>query len=161
MTVREPVSRVIDIATPEWCWSRLSGTSEGCLSYRTERRQTNLAVLYALDGHQITIPIAAYNETGYLADHAEVTLEVNGSTVDGMVWTVRASGRANLQPSDRPGVDASRRGHPAYGEESSTDILNIPVVRIRGFYETSLRTTDIPAIARPGLEGRFSRGRER
>jgi hypothetical protein len=146
-SLSHPDSRVIDIASPEFCWSHLRAESEGRMSYRTPRRPTSLAVLYTLHNQEISIPVAAFNDTAHLAVGAEVTLEVTGSIRNGALWTVRATGCATLRTGGNPGcggIPVSSE-HPVDRRASGMDHLLVPVLRIRGFYETSLGTTDAPA----------------
>lgn len=131
-------SRLIDLATPDWCWARLSGASEGVLSYRGERRHSSLAVAYTLTDRQITIPVATFNDAGHLAAGNEVTLEVIGHFDGDLRWVVRATGFAEqVFLPDRSGRSRTRLKRPVHGAPVGADGLLLTVSRIRGFEETS------------------------
>lgn len=74
--------RIIDIGPPEWCWSHLSDADEGTLSFRTSRGLITVAVPYTI-ADQITIPVAPFNDTAWLATPRVATLEVTGHGDDG------------------------------------------------------------------------------
>jgi hypothetical protein len=138
-------SRIIDLATPVWCWARLRRATEGTLSYRSARGAASLAVGYTLTDRQIVIPIAAYDGRAHLAIDTEVTLGLTGHDEDGLRWVVRASGIAGLAiaSSGSTGLAACRQSHPAHGAPSpANEALLLPIARLRGFYETSLHTND-------------------
>ena len=140
MTPLAPVeTRYIDIASPDWCWSRLADADEGRLSYSTSRGQVSLAVPYAVTNEQITIPMASFNDAGWLAVDSEATLEVIG-TQSNLGWLVRATGiahRAGL-PSAWKRMN-SRQCHPAAGSAwppgGASEWLMLPEVRLRGYCE--------------------------
>lgn len=144
MTAPSRSDRIIDVGPPEWCWSRLRDAEEGILSYATPRGRLGLAVPYAAMDGLITIPMAPFNESGWLAADGEVALEVTGTDPDYLRWVVRATGRARRAAP--PGAPPAQRGHPAagYGWPASapSDRLVLHPVRLRGYYEILL--TDEP-----------------
>jgi hypothetical protein len=138
-------ARIIDLATPPWCWAQLRSATEGILSYRSARGLASLAVTYTLTDRQIVIPIAAYNGRAHLAIDTEVTLALTGQDDEGLRWVVRATGIADLAvaSSGSGGLTACRQSHPAHGAASrANEALLLPVARLRGFYETSLHAHD-------------------
>ena len=115
MTSSSPAdTRIFDIGPPEWCWSRLADAEEGILSYATVRGRVALAVPYAVANRRLTIPLGAFNRTGWSAVDAEATLEVSGADADDRRWMVRATGTAQRAEAG----------------------LVLPVVRLRGCYES-------------------------
>jgi hypothetical protein len=143
--------RIIDIGPPEWCWSHLSDADEGLLSYQTSRGPITLAVLYTIADQQITIPVAPFNDTAWLATGRDATLEVTGHGDDGLRWVVRATGPVKRTESMSPTrQEISRLSHPANGPNwratASSDQLVLPSARVRGFYETSLQPSVLPGI---------------
>ena len=144
--------RIIDIGPPEWCWGHLRGADEGILSYQTSRGRIALVVPYTIAGQQITIPVAPFNDTAWLAAGGEATLEVTGIDDAGQRWVVRASGlvqAGSLRPTDQ---NFARRCHPANGpgwrSQAVSDRLVLPSARVRGFYETSLELS-VDSIRQP------------
>ena len=135
-------SQVIDIGTTSWCWSQLGLGGEGILSYPGARGRASLAVPYVVVDHQISISLAPFNHTGWLAEGTDTRLEVTGRTPDDQRWVVRATGQAKRGDRSGPAGDAhARRVHPSSGVGYDTavrsDRLFLQDPRVRGFSETS------------------------
>ena len=133
-------SRIIDIGASEWCWSQLGAGGEGILTFKAARGRSSLAVPYAVTGRQISIQLAAFNETGWRAAGVDAQLAVSGLTADDMRWVVRATGLAErARPS---ALEHSQQVHPANpvgsGSAVSSDWLRLRTPHVRGFYETSI-----------------------
>ena len=142
MSLPQADSRIIDIAPASWCKTRLAGAEEGLLSYPSPHGRVALAVPYAVSDEQITIPLAPFNCTGWLAEEQEATLEVMGVDGEDVRWTVRATGTAQRAGSHGSALDrsVSRRSHPAAGTGwpavVGSEWLVLTGFRLRGFYET-------------------------
>ncbi|WP_375431852.1 hypothetical protein [uncultured Friedmanniella sp.] len=132
---------VIDIGAPGWCWSRLGTTGEGILSYDGPRGRQSLAVPYTVTGRQIAIPLASFNDAGWLAAGNETRLEVS-SRPGTQRWVVRATGMAERDPAEPDRLAYSRYVHPANNPGSNSAALSRRLVlvapRVRGFYETTV-----------------------
>lgn len=132
---------VIDVGTAGWCWSRLGPGGEGILSYEASRGRRSLAVPYTVSGQEIAIPLAPFNDAGWLAVGTEAQLEVTGVTPDDLRWVVRVTASAErANPATSAGLAQSRRMHPStsagHGAVVGSDRLALRTPRVRGFYET-------------------------
>jgi len=140
--------RLTYIGAPGWCWSHLADAEEGVLSYSTPRGPVALAVPYAVTNHQITIPMAPFNDTGWLATDGEATLEVTGTDSEDMRWRVRATGLARRAASWSAASIIARQSHPAAGNGcpsvAPADGLVLPSARVRGSYQT--RSPEAPSF---------------
>jgi len=135
-------TRIIDICPPGWCWSRLAEANEGILSRATRHGRITLPVPYAIAHQEIAIPMATFTSGVWSAADGEATLEVTGDAAENQRWLVRATG--SVQRVRRTSAPES-------------DWLVLQPVRLRGFYETSVR------LARDGaavLPPEFSSGRQ-
>ena len=136
--------RIAYVGAPGWCWSRLADAEEGILSYSTARGPVAIAVPYAVTNQMITIPMAPFNDTGWLATDGEATLEVTGTDSEDMRWRVRATGLARRAASSGGASSMlARCSHPAAGNGCSSVVpstgLVLPSPRVRGFYQTCTR----------------------
>lgn len=143
-TFSDPGSRVIDIGTPDWCWTQLATVSEGLLTYRSPRGRLSLVVPYTVAEDQIMIPMAPFNEPGWLAAGGEVTLEVMGAHDADLRWVVRASTVAVRMPTATRTGGTLRPWHPSDGFRPGSEQLDgllLPAPRVRGFYQTSIHSS--------------------
>jgi len=124
MTLAHVETRIIDICPPGWCWSRLAEADEGVLTFTTPQGRVALTVPYTVTDQQIAIPMATFDPAVLSAADGEATLEVIGVATENQRWLVRATGTA--QPAGSPGAPGS-------------DWLMLPPIRLRGYYETSIR----------------------
>lgn len=141
--ISDATSRVIDIGTPDWCWSKLGGDKQGALSYQGAYGRVCLDVGYAVTGHQVTIALASSTSTGWSAAGEEACLEITGSTEDELRWVVRATGVAERShPGRSAELALCRTLHPALGTSGVSarpeDGLVLLSLRVRGFYETAI-----------------------
>lgn len=139
----DPDAHVIDLATPDWCWSRLLGTTVGVLSSRGARGPLSLPVTYTVDDGRVLIPIESFSETAHLFAGRVLSLGLAGHAQDGLCWVVRATGVAHLSLLAHGTLVACRSSHPAHGgAPHGSDALLLAVDRLRGYFETPLHPVE-------------------
>lgn len=160
MTARPRADRqVLEIDSPRWCWSKLTSTREGILSFSSSSRQLTLAVPYAVDRQQVIIKLAGLNTTGWRAAGIKATLEISGTDRDRRRWLVRATGHAHRITSSEhdTALLASPLDRPRLASDAPGSQLTMPLVDVRGFYEpvplrrpAATRNPRRPTVTDPG-----------
>jgi hypothetical protein len=121
---------------PYWCWSQLTSTREGILSFSSSGRQVTLAVPYAVERQRLIIAIAPRNVIGWRAVGTRVALEIAGTDEDRSRWLVRATGHVHRDASSRhdAALLASPLDRPRLSSDPPAHQLTMPLVYVRGFY---------------------------
>jgi hypothetical protein len=140
-TLPEADHSLVEIDSPHWCWSRLTSTKEGILSFLSSGRPVRLAVPYAVDRQQVIIALAPINTAGWRAAGRKATLEIHGTEPDRRRWLVRASGHAHRTTSTErdAALLASPLERPRLASDDAPSELRMPLVYVRGFYEPVVR----------------------
>jgi hypothetical protein len=134
-------ARVIHLADPGWCWTRLRSTALGVLSSQSPAPPVAEDVTYTVVGGEIVVPVPWDSEALHLLAGHEVTLGLSGRGEDGLRWVLRASGVAEfaMVRSSPVTLEDCRSSHPAHGPAfASTDTMLVAVDRLRGYHETPL-----------------------
>jgi hypothetical protein len=108
---------VVRIRTPEWCRSRLGPVTDGLLNGCQERRpRPPLSVACVADQADVVFVVRDQPEQTWSLVWTTVTIEVSGTSPDGLLWVVQARGTCERErlPS-WAAVSWARSSHPAFG----------------------------------------------
>ena len=137
----ERAGRVVQLADPGWCWSRLAGARRGVLTLDGVVGSAGLHVDFTMDDLQVLIPVPAKDKVLRRMADLDVTLSLAGRADDGLRWVVRVTGVALLfaVPSGSGGGEPTRAVQP--GRAAAIPLnhsLLLPVERLRGYQESRL-----------------------
>lgn len=127
-------SRVIQLQTPDWCWSVLTAHDEGLLYYASDQGQVHQPVHYAaLDG-RIVVQLSGSADDRWLTTGVIVTLHLDG-TSPAARWVARVTAQVTLVGDPDAGWVRSSRMLREDGAAVPPDWLRLMPVRVRGFTE--------------------------
>ena len=127
-------SRVIQLHTPDWCWSVLAAHDEGQLFYTTEQGQVHQPARYAVCDGRLVVQLRGAADERWLTAGDLVTLQLSG-TSPAARWVARVTARVTLVGDPDAGwVRSSQlvRGDPI---AAPPDWLRLLPMRVRGFSE--------------------------
>ena len=117
MTAQHELRGVARIQTAEWCLARLCAVSVGLLSGHDERpRGRTLRVSCLAERDDVVFVLQEQVELTWALVWCEATIQVTGTSADGLPWSIRAHGICERERLPAwAALSWARATHPASG----------------------------------------------